>query len=179
MKFFNKKALSFIEIMIAVSYFALVLIPFVALLVNSTRQIQKIGNMNVAIMLAQEAIEACKGYPFELLDKDDAVDAKLDEKLYLEYAFSKGVRKGTTSIADYDGTAEKSDLTIYTGDDEDIYWRAAKFYGVWFTRDVEIIDVEADTISKDEINLKQVRVNVTWKSGSKDLVYTVSTVIGK
>ncbi|MGM0607480.1 MAG: type IV pilus modification PilV family protein [Candidatus Muiribacteriota bacterium] len=174
----NKKGFTVTEIMIALFFFALVVIPYAAHLVNSTRNIQKISNYNVAILLVQEALEACKSYHFELLDKDDSGDLGFDEEFFLESAFQTGVRPGTDDTSDYDGPADISDLNV-ADDDDDLYWRAAKIQGVWYTRDVEINEVKPRGESIEKVNLKSVHVTVTWKSGTKNISYSASTVIGR
>lgn len=164
-----RKGVSIIEILLAVGFFIALTLPYFAMFITSARDIKSIGNMNVAILFAQEAIEACKGYPDDLLDVDDA--GSNDKDLYLEQAFKSGERKSTII-----GERDEDDDEL----NSDFYWHTAVVNGIKYTRDVDIERVETKA-DKDgnplDLKLKLVKVTVSWNMKGRDLKYSVQAVI--
>ncbi|MCK9224923.1 MAG: type II secretion system GspH family protein [Candidatus Muirbacterium halophilum] len=164
-----KKGFSVVEVLIAMGFFLALVIPYIAMFITSAKDVRRIGNMNVAILFAQEAIEACKGYPYELLDSDDA--GSHDKALFLEEAFKSGERK---SVIIGERDEDEDDLQ------HDFYWHKATVNGIEYTRDVDIakVDTKADK-NGDPINLKLklIKVNVSWEMDKRTLVYTASAVV--
>jgi hypothetical protein len=164
-----KKGVSVIEILVALAYFIALTLPYFAIFVTSARDIKIIGNVNVAILFAQEAIEACKGYPYELLDVDDA--GSNDKDLYLEQAFKSGERK---SVIVGERDEDEDELN------QDFYWHTAVVNGVKYTRDVEIekVDTKADKDGNPlNLKLKLVKVKVSWKIKKRDFNYSAQAVV--
>ncbi len=153
--FKSQKGVSMIEVVFTLAIVSALLIPFLALFLTGARDVKRIGNYNLAILFAQEAIESCKGYPNELLDSDESTDTGIDKKYYLEEAFKSGNKE-----------------------DGDKYWNKADVNGVEYTRTVDIQKINAENTDIDNVKLKFVKVEVSWKYRGKDIKYSVSSILG-
>jgi len=144
-----------IEVVFALAIVSALLVPFLALFVTGARDVRRIGNYNLAILFAQEAIESCKGYPNDLLDADESSDTGIDKKYYLEEAFRSGKKE-----------------------DDDIYWNTATVNGIEYTRTVDIQKIEAENDEIDNVKLKFVKVEVSWEYRGSEIKYSVSSILG-
>jgi hypothetical protein len=106
-------------------------------------------NYEIAIALAQQAIEAVRAVPFDLIDEDDA---------------------GQDSI--------EADLNNAGGNESDLFLPSFQTNMVKYERKVEITAVPPQVEDGTPVRLKHVRVTVNWQPPDGDsLSYEISTLV--
>jgi len=159
----KKQGFTLTEILIAVSIATLVIVPFLGFFMNSTKNVQSTKDYVTAIMFAKEAIEECRAYPFDWLDKD----SDLTVPPYSSYTGITAKNFLEEDFANDDGNNDK-------------FWHTKTVDCIEFTRDVNIEPI-AGTIDDIDIMLKQVTITVSFMSRSshKKVEYTAKACITK
>lgn len=154
------KGFTIIELIIAVAIGAFLIAAYLGYWGSSTRAVESTKDYLTAILLAQEAIEACRSYPFDWLDKD--VDFSLPP------------------YSNYNSISERNFLEYDLNSDDgpdDKFWHTKIIGKIKYTRDVNIENVPAKDGS--DMKLKFITVTVRYNSIStkKEVKYTVKTCI--
>jgi prepilin-type N-terminal cleavage/methylation domain-containing protein len=143
-----KKAYTLPELLITILLMA-ILFTLAIILTSGFDHSKKLRDYNVAVALAQQALEIARSSPYDLLD-DETAGANS-----LETDFNSVNGDNDLIVPDYDSGFVK------------------------YHRNVEIRDVKASTDQNRSIGLKTIKVTVEWKSpetGKKE-VFVVSSSI--
>ncbi len=144
----SKKAYTLPELLITILLMA-ILFTLAIILTSGFDHSKKLRDYNVAVALAQQALEIARSSPYDLLD-DETAGANS-----LETDFNSVNGDNDLIVPDYDSGFVK------------------------YHRNVEIRDVKASTDQNRSIGLKTIKVTVEWKSpetGKKE-VFVVSSSI--
>jgi hypothetical protein len=156
------------EVIIGLALLTFIIIGAYGLMSSGMSDISNTRDYSTAVLLAQEAVEACRGFPFHRLDAEDpALDADSNPL---------GGTNGTKSL-EWDFNND--------GNPPDNYKHLIELGGMEFTRQVEIDQVERDipsglpaSITPPPLKLKSVKVVISWKNNQgRDLSYEVDTLV--
>ncbi|MBQ3643764.1 MAG: type II secretion system protein [Candidatus Riflebacteria bacterium] len=143
-----KKAYTLPELLITILLMA-ILFTLAIILTSGFDHSKKLRDYNVAVALAQQALEIARSSPYDLLDDETAGSNSL------ETDFNSVNGDNDLIVPDYDSGFVK------------------------YHRNVEIRDIKASTDQNRSIGLKTIKVTVEWKSpetGKKE-VFVVSSSI--
>ena len=143
-----KKAYTLPELLITILLMA-ILFTLAIILTSGFDHSKKLRDYNVAVALAQQALEIARSSPYDLLDDETAGSNSL------ETDFNSVNGDNDLIVPDYDSGFVK------------------------YHRNVEIRDIKASTDQNHSIGLKTIKVTVEWKSpetGKKE-VFVVSSSI--
>ena len=158
-----------IELVIGLVLLTFVILTAYSLLTSGLSDISNTRDYSVATLLCQEAIEACKGYKFDLLDKDD---------FYIDINGNVTTNKNGNKSLEWD-------LNNDDGTPNDKYKHKIDIGGMKFTRTVNIDQVDRNipsgipsSIKSPKLKLKAVKVNVKWKNKqNRNIEYEVDTLV--
>lgn len=164
----NRRGFSIPEMIIGLALLAFTMLGAYALMTSGLSDVSETRDFSAAVLLAQEAVEACRGHRFEAIDEDDpAMDAAGNPL---------GGTNGEKSL-EYDFNND--------GGAVDHFPHQLNQGGIQFTRTVVIDNVDRVIpsglpagIDAPPIRLKAVKVTVAWRNTKgRDLTYVVDTLL--